>query len=187
MAEYQKRRPGSSAFSMHSAKPLPLLPAHSGTQETHTVDISKFGRSTPKKPARRWRFYGAFASLCIVNFVAGLDGSIVSVAIPVGAFTHPSMTLTVSQDHCAAAPWNVYRSLLDWDGKPAGCHGLPAEFRVLVACFRTKTADISRPDALHTRSVYFWLGAKFRLPPCWAICSRYWCGRVVLGHAYRSD
>jgi hypothetical protein len=58
--------------------------SYMSTSSDSSSDMGKKQPFTPT-PERDWRFYAAFLSLCVVNFVCALDATIVSVALPVGS------------------------------------------------------------------------------------------------------
>jgi hypothetical protein len=90
---------------------------------------------TTFKPGHR--FYLAFGTLSILTLMVALDGTSISVALPVRLEDLPRVGyVLIFTDHFGEASRRCHPSLLGRNQLPALLHGLPAKFRFLLSHLR---------------------------------------------------
>lgn len=91
------------------------------------------------------RLYLAFSTLAVITMMVALDGTSISVALPV-AISKPElsedwMLMSVGAGHIQQAAWDRHRSLLVRDLLSPLLHHLPTELRQLLPHLRPETHD----------------------------------------------
>lgn len=91
------------------------------------------------------RLYLAFCTLAVITMMVALDGTSISVALPV-AISEPGilegwMLMSGCAGHIQQAAWNCHRGLLGRDLLSPLLHHLPTELRQFLPHLRPETHD----------------------------------------------
>ena len=166
----------------------------SDTSNILSVDSMPSSAKEELVPVKRgWRFYGAFASLCVVNLVLALDGTSVSVALPVCVLCDLShhiearrlILMVVTTDHSSRTQWDRHSSFLDWDIISFDFSCGTANVRITVSHLRTSTTFIVCFDTLHSGSYRCRGSTQYRHAdrrPMFARCWWWWGHCAILYH-----
>lgn len=144
--------------------------------------VSKAAPPQPSEFKPSTRLYLAFLTLAVITLAVALDGTSLSVALPVSSSWTILEGLTYLKkpaykrdtDYLTEASRNSYRGILVWNVLPAMLDDLSTQFCVLLSHLRTQTPDPCSSNVLSCWSHHRRCGPRLRYPPRRALLPRNW-------------